>query len=216
MALQTSGAISLNDIHVEAGGTSGTNASINDSDIRALISKASGATMSFSEWYGATAYTAPTIDTSLITSPSANGFTRYRVDDGVTEITGQTTDKDVPESISLNTSAGRSLVLTIHVRDDDNSGSQDRVFAISTGASLTIDSSQQLVDGLTASTLLTTISTSGGFISVIGGQPDRGDSYQVSLRFTIPAGAIGGTIRLQYRDDPGDDDSARGINVSLS
>lgn len=53
MALQTSGAISLNDIHVEAGGTSGTTCSINDSDIRALIGKASGATMSFSEWYGA-------------------------------------------------------------------------------------------------------------------------------------------------------------------
>jgi len=53
MPLQTSGAISLNDIHVEAGGTTGTQASINDTDIRALIGKASGATMSFSEWYGA-------------------------------------------------------------------------------------------------------------------------------------------------------------------
>ena len=57
MPLQSSGAISLNDIHVEAGGTSGTQASINDSDIRALINKASGATMSFSEWYGASAST---------------------------------------------------------------------------------------------------------------------------------------------------------------
>lgn len=55
MTLQSSGAISLNDIHVEAGGTSGSTASINDADIRALISKASGATMSFSEWYGASA-----------------------------------------------------------------------------------------------------------------------------------------------------------------
>ena len=53
MALQTSGAISLNQIHVEAGGTSGTSASLNDSDIRGLISKASGASMSFNEWYGA-------------------------------------------------------------------------------------------------------------------------------------------------------------------
>jgi hypothetical protein len=56
MALQTSGAISLNDIHVEAGGTSGTSASINDSDIRGLIDKSSGAQMSFSEWYGADFY----------------------------------------------------------------------------------------------------------------------------------------------------------------
>ena len=53
MALQSSGAISLNEIHVEAGGTSGTTVSINDSDIRALIGKASGVQMAFSEWYGA-------------------------------------------------------------------------------------------------------------------------------------------------------------------
>lgn len=53
MALQTSGAISLNDIHIEAGGASGTTASINDADIRALIGKGDGVTMSFSEWYGA-------------------------------------------------------------------------------------------------------------------------------------------------------------------
>lgn len=53
MPLQSSGAISLNQIHVEAGGTSGTTASINDADIRALIGKASGVQMSFSEWYGA-------------------------------------------------------------------------------------------------------------------------------------------------------------------
>ena len=55
MALQTSGAISLNQIHTEAGGTSGTQASLNDSDIRGLVGKASGAQMSFSEWYGASA-----------------------------------------------------------------------------------------------------------------------------------------------------------------
>jgi hypothetical protein len=53
MALQSSGQISLNDIHVEAGGTSGTQCSLNDSDIRGLIGKASGATSSFSGFYGA-------------------------------------------------------------------------------------------------------------------------------------------------------------------
>ena len=64
MALQTSGAISLNDIHVEAGGTTGTQASINDADIRGLISKGSGVQMSFNEWYGASnivQYSAPIV-----------------------------------------------------------------------------------------------------------------------------------------------------------
>jgi len=51
--LPDSGAISLDQIHVEAGGTSGTNCSINDADIRGLIGKNANTTMSFSEWYGA-------------------------------------------------------------------------------------------------------------------------------------------------------------------
>lgn len=54
MALQPSGQISLDNIHVEAGGSTGTQASINDSDIRALIGKASGDQASFSDYYNAT------------------------------------------------------------------------------------------------------------------------------------------------------------------
>ena len=61
MPLQTSGAISLNQIHIEAGGSSGTQASLNDSDIRGLIGKASGATSSFSNFYGASGNWSPTV-----------------------------------------------------------------------------------------------------------------------------------------------------------
>ena len=53
MALQSSGQISLNDIHIEVGGTSGTQCSLNDSDIRALLGKSSGQQSTFSEFYGA-------------------------------------------------------------------------------------------------------------------------------------------------------------------
>ena len=53
MALPTSGAINLNEIHVEAGGTTGASCTINDSDIRGLISKSSGSAMDFADWYGA-------------------------------------------------------------------------------------------------------------------------------------------------------------------
>ena len=67
MALQSSGAISLNDIHIEAGGTSGTICSINDSDIRDMISKGPGAQMSFNEWYGASSSIA-TINCNLTLS----------------------------------------------------------------------------------------------------------------------------------------------------
>jgi len=74
MTLQSTGAISLNDIHIEAGGATGTTASINDADIRALIGKSSGATMSFSEWYGASS--AAPISASGGTITTSGGY-RY-------------------------------------------------------------------------------------------------------------------------------------------
>lgn len=78
MALQTSGAISLNEIHIEAGGTTGTSASINDSDIRGLIDKASGAQMAFSEWYGADFYINLTyVDKSSVAGSSSVSSISY-------------------------------------------------------------------------------------------------------------------------------------------
>ena len=53
MPLPSSGQISLNQMHVEAGGTSGTQASMNDSDIRGLVSAAANSQMTFSSFYGA-------------------------------------------------------------------------------------------------------------------------------------------------------------------
>ena len=53
MPLQNSGQISLNDLHVEAGGTSGTQCSMNDSDIRGLLNAAANSQMTFSGFYGA-------------------------------------------------------------------------------------------------------------------------------------------------------------------
>jgi len=85
MPVPSSGAISLNQFHVEAGGTSGTTCTINDSDIRALIGKASATTMSFNEWYGASASN----DTADMTASSVyvSGkypATYYGYNDGVT------------------------------------------------------------------------------------------------------------------------------------
>jgi hypothetical protein len=72
MALQTSGAISLNDIHIEAGGSTATSAGINDADIIGLIDKTAGAAMSFSEWYGASALLTLATQSSATTSSTNN------------------------------------------------------------------------------------------------------------------------------------------------
>lgn len=54
MPLQSSGTITFNQIHLEAGGSSGTTVSLNDSDIRSLGGVASGA-ITFQDFYGASA-----------------------------------------------------------------------------------------------------------------------------------------------------------------
>jgi len=53
MPIQSSGAISLDDIHQEVGGSANSNCSINDADIRGLIDASDGANTSFDDWYGA-------------------------------------------------------------------------------------------------------------------------------------------------------------------
>ena len=97
MPLQSSGAISLNEIHIEAGGASGTTASINDSDIRNLIGKASGAQMSFSEWYGASAVQTPT----FINSTSNNNPESDNVVISITAPTGSNAFIGVAQDTSL-------------------------------------------------------------------------------------------------------------------
>ena len=51
MAITASGAISLNDLHVEAGGSSGSTCSFNDTDIRDILEKSSGASHSLGDYY---------------------------------------------------------------------------------------------------------------------------------------------------------------------
>lgn len=55
MTLQSSGQISLNDIHLELSGTTQTQVSLNDTDVRALISSTASTEVDFADFYGATA-----------------------------------------------------------------------------------------------------------------------------------------------------------------
>ena len=78
MTLQGSGQISLNQIHVEAAGSScvsGTQASLNDSDIRSLIGAPSGQTdLAFKNFYGTSAAVAlPAIQLTQAVSLGATG-----------------------------------------------------------------------------------------------------------------------------------------------
>jgi len=82
MALATSGALTLDQIHIEAGGSTGTTCSLNDSDIRGLtaasgrtINSTLGTNIDFADFYGASSvpasYTRSSITpASYIPSPS--------------------------------------------------------------------------------------------------------------------------------------------------
>ena len=60
-------------MHVEAGGSTGTLATINDSDIRGLIGKSASVQMAFNEWYGASARVA----VNLTLSSNTNNYNIY-------------------------------------------------------------------------------------------------------------------------------------------
>ena len=74
MTLQTEGAISLNDINIEAGNSSGSTCSLNDAAIRDLIDKAANATSSFEDFYGASSTITFTYE--IIGAGGAGGYGR--------------------------------------------------------------------------------------------------------------------------------------------
>lgn len=93
MATPSSGAITLNEIHVEAGGSSGTSCSINDSDIRLIANKSSGATASWNDYYSRAADWSITMTVGDGVISSSDGYTttttRYRGYMTSTTIQGQ-------------------------------------------------------------------------------------------------------------------------------
>lgn len=82
MATPSSGAISLNEIHVEAGGSSGTSCSINDADIRLIADKSSGATASWNDYYSRAADFTTVVTVGGTNTSSSDGYVttthRYR------------------------------------------------------------------------------------------------------------------------------------------
>ena len=86
MALATSGALTLDQIHVEAGGSTGTTCSLNDSDIRGLtaasgrtINSTLGTNIDFADFYGASgAITSATITVGQTVYQAFGTDYRYR------------------------------------------------------------------------------------------------------------------------------------------
>lgn len=138
MALQSSGAISLNDIHIEAGGTTGTQCSLNDADIRTMINKSSGAQASFQDYYGASSSIA-TINCSLTLSRGEDGTysTDYKGNSYFT-LTGYSYYLEVANWSSVSTTNARHY-LGSYSSTDTSVSSSDQNFLGSMGTGTTYD-----------------------------------------------------------------------------
>lgn len=141
MPVNSSGTIYLNTIHVEAGGTSGTACTINDSDIRSLnaapgrtIPTSSGSAIELSDFYGANNYPRITITNgvggSYIVGASSYIFNGYGNNIGNTAGQGHTQGTRTFGSISGDTilypsNGGFRTIRGIYVAYHTNSTSSD-------------------------------------------------------------------------------------------
>ena len=146
MALQTSGAISLNDIHVEAGGTTGTAVSINDADVRGLISASAGSEMDFTDWYGASAATVE-IDNGSLSDVQLGGLAsaEFRLNtNGTITTTGNLTSySDTNWYEPTTTGIGSSYQVQVTASGDTSSltGTLNSYQTISSARSWTLETS---------------------------------------------------------------------------
>jgi len=109
MGLQSSGAISLDDLHVEVGGTSGTTCSLNDPDIRALIDVGDGAGQSIQQYYGKSS------ETQLPTSGSTvNGQVQLKQISASSYISSGGTLR-IPSNMWVWTDSRTTAALTIDI-----------------------------------------------------------------------------------------------------
>lgn len=160
MTLQTSGAISLDDIHVEAGGTTGTVVSINDTDVRNLIGSTPGTVVSFDDFYGASAVDVGIDDGALAdlrVAPTTSSCSITFHTDGTISTTGNlTTYSDTHWYSPTTTNIGNDYKIQVVVTGSNPSGP-----ALGTYHDLTSDRTWTLSrsSGIASNTLSVSLAT---------------------------------------------------------
>ena len=104
MALPAAGnPLSLDQLHVEAGGTSGTLCSLNDEDIRQIIGVSADGSQNIQQYYGqsSTPPLASSVEVATVTNDGTNRYYTFSFSGGVS-------DRDVIIAASFNYAAGTS------------------------------------------------------------------------------------------------------------
>jgi len=160
MPLPTSGQIDLNAIHVEAGGTTGTAATINDTDIRGLVGVSSGVAMDFADWYGASGNDEDTTFTGGSNSQTLGGYKGVSAGAATTGTFGSYTDR------VFDVGNGSNTVYAIY-RYSTTSGKETFIFIqllLQSGATTSSFSNLILPNGtLSESSAQNRASSTGGY-----------------------------------------------------
>ena len=109
MPLPSSGQITLDQMHVEVGGTSGTQASINDSDIRSMIGASSGqANLSFSDFYGASS----SVTINITISSNTNNYNLWDNKGGTYSAGNTTVNLTINSGVTIGATSLGSYAFT--------------------------------------------------------------------------------------------------------
>ena len=171
MALPTSGALTLDAIHVEAGGTTGTTCSLNDTDIRGLtpgsgktINSTQGTTIDFDDFYGASSGFTMTLTVGSSISTSAGDYSTT-----TTSIRGFTSGIGSLSPTSNSSFLGGATISALRVFGTSNSitgsGTPQLLLQVSTGSVANSNSSFTTLDigGSSLSRSNASYSTGTGF-----------------------------------------------------
>ena len=192
MALQTSGQISLNDIHVEVGGTSGSQVGINDTDVRALISSTVGSQVDFADFYGASS------EVVLTSAGNVNGQAQ-RQEITVSSFISSGGTLRIPSSIWVWSDSTSTAALIIDISctiinegkiiGKGGAGGDDTRYGTTTTVGSTGGPAIKINSGVTGVTIT---NSSGAYIAGGGGGGGASPIYSLSSRAGGGGGAGGG------------------------
>ena len=238
MPLTSSGQISLNDLHVEAGGTSGTQVSMNDTDIRGLVGAVVNSQMAFSSFYGASS--SATINITI--SSNTNNYNLWNSKGGAYSAGNTTINVTINSGVTIGSTSTGTYAF------DTGTGwaSGDTITIINNGivkgkggnggdgADVTNNSSGGLVSSSAAGAggaggsafraqFATSITNNGTFAGGGGGGGGGGatryynlDSKTNSISFSVIAGGGGGGAAGVNAGSGGASGRASGFSMILS
>jgi hypothetical protein len=109
MPLPSSGQITLDEMHVEAGGSTTTEGAVNDADIRSLIGAASGGpNLAFTDWYGASG----SVTINITISSNTNNYNLWNSKGGTYSAGNTTVNVTINSGVTIGSTSQGGYAFT--------------------------------------------------------------------------------------------------------